>query len=389
MSDDAASVEPDGNLEIIYQQDHYDNGTLIQHKYKAAQLVTSTHARKSYGLQGDCQTSDGAPATVNKTFDETKSVEQWQQSDAEEKRIEFMDTLQKKGSMKIQMIGLPGVGKTSFLNTLAAAICGHFDESFEVTKVEEFDLHIIFNAGNNPSVKRLIKEKPFSSGLTGQEGGMYSKRRFKKVIRSLIFGPVKDGENIIGPDGLLSMETMEIRKTFSSAESEEETQPDVVFRIISADSPLPDAMLNDVRQTLRYKQNVRVCGVITKIDTVTDCDVYRLKKEKFIDILNLKREEHTLLELKNYVGVRPGERRPSIDMNVLNILLRLLKELPDKETMKGLDQLDQEFEGDVTDILGYSEEWIDSLCYLAKVFVSSIAIGAGILLYVMCRIGMF
>ncbi|CAH1798496.1 unnamed protein product [Owenia fusiformis] len=344
-------VKYEGNYDAVLSE------TTTQDHYQAKQLVTSTmdlkvHASTNAGdpsQDKDAKENDNIPPeTINKIlFEEIRSQEQWKQ-EADCNRKEFSNTLQNLRigrSLNYMIIGTPGIGKTSFLNTIAASIYGSFNELFEIgggkrdavspkiRKAEKCGLRKILSTTSDiwedDDITKLMRITPYPSyiDVPGLPQRDHSSEDFREAIRALMFGRVPDGEKIIGSDGLLSLTADEIKKRYPYRNADKEMQPDVVFILASAIAPPPEAMLEDIMAVLQpkenegYYSNLRVCGVITKIDRVTDWKEYRKMKDRFIHSLNLEGKVYALLELQNYANVRPGESRPRIDANVLDFLM--------------------------------------------------------------------
>ncbi|KAL5020543.1 hypothetical protein ScPMuIL_003435 [Solemya velum] len=242
--------------------------------------------------------------------------------------------------LNILLIGCPGVGKSSFINTIAAAVSGQWRE-YSYSGWHGGDAKPISVFTN--SFPKCCNEKKFPdyklptlidlAGIPNEDND-----RWEELLRIILFGRLLCGESITS--AYEYCEEYGVRGLCRKySDHDEKLKVDRIVFLASATEAIPQRLIECLMKAARpmgsekdkNTRTIPVFGVMTKIDKVDLDDTVFMKREtELIHSLGLGGAKHRYLRCANYCddvdnGTRVDRTIPKLD----NTVLRFMKQVCD------------------------------------------------------------
>ncbi|KAL3886850.1 hypothetical protein ACJMK2_026813 [Sinanodonta woodiana] len=237
--------------------------------------------------------------------------------------------------LNVAIVGTYGVGKTSFVNTIAAAMSRDrwreyayagkygsqgrpmtvFSESFSKCCKENDDEY------KNIALPTLID----LAGFPDEDN-----EKWRELLRIVFYGRLQEGESLTGAQEYFEKYGVEgLRKRYST--EQEALKVDRVVFVGAADQPIPKKLISCVIEAARPtglsndrgRRTLPIYGVLTHADKADENKETR--EREFVSCLGLVGSRHRFLICRNYCDdVDDGERTdrcfPELDVPVLRLL---------------------------------------------------------------------
>ncbi|XP_046342066.2 uncharacterized protein LOC124122915 [Haliotis rufescens] len=244
--------------------------------------------------------------------------------------------------LNVAIIGPPGVGKSSLVNTIAASFSDdtwreyaysgcHGDASQITVFTKSFPkcCHGLNAKYSNVNLPTLID----IAGLTDEE-----RERYVELLRIVFYGRLPEEESLAEADEFYKKHGIEdLRQKY--AENDEKLKVDRIIFVSSATQEVPQNLIGCVLRAARpsgvidsRKRTIPVYGVLTKQDKVGSGvltkEDYDKREKQFIDALGLAGSLHRLLRCRNYCddvdhGQRTDTVLPELDLPALKFMTQV------------------------------------------------------------------
>ncbi|XP_033757878.1 uncharacterized protein LOC117340234 [Pecten maximus] len=244
--------------------------------------------------------------------------------------------------VNIVLVGPPGCGKSSFINSFAASIANKCWQEFAYsgrlgtggTSQTTVRVQSIVAAdyGTAPNVKGY--SLPTLIDLTGFEN--MDEELTAEILRLIFYGKLKNATNIHSVFSFGNRYGVNaLRCRYAMFYPEIHFKVDrVVFLASATGEVVPERLIGCVMKAARpqndiYKREIPVFGVLTGIDLVVDesqKEVYKERKRKFMGLLALEGSGHRFLECFNYCDdvdptmTRIDKTLPHVDVPILEFM---------------------------------------------------------------------
>lgn len=236
---------------------------------------------------------------------------------------------QQKKALTIAVIGQHGCGKSSFINTIMAALGGKYHEHATVGKFEEEGEHMTRRLIRYPN--KMYIDDNFDLNyptLVDMIGFQNSNNKIVRETLDLVFnGCIKDGTklNIEAAD---QRSLLDINKELSY-DDENSFKVDRVLFVASASSiskEFPTELIRAVKsQTMDGRRDIPLFGVLTHADEIDEKDEHFLKlEEKFKNSLGITNRRYLLCS--SYCDEIPSKdnRNPNVEVPVMDFIMEVM-----------------------------------------------------------------
>ncbi|KAK3585104.1 hypothetical protein CHS0354_004294 [Potamilus streckersoni] len=244
-------------------------------------------------------------------------------------------------TLHVALVGTYGVGKTSFVNTIAAALsCDRWREHAYAGKYgSEGRPMTVFSENFSKCCKEKDEEYqnialPTLIDLAGFPDE--DNEKWRELLRIVFYGRLQEGESLTSAQEYCEKYGVEgLREKYST--EQEALKVDRVVFVGAADQPVPKNLISCVIEAARPtgkgddrgRRTIPIYGVLTHADKVDDQEeTYesgRKTEKEFVSCLGLEGSRHRYLRCRNYCDdVDHGERMdrclPELDVPVLRFL---------------------------------------------------------------------
>ncbi|XP_060077549.1 uncharacterized protein LOC132557080 [Ylistrum balloti] len=243
--------------------------------------------------------------------------------------------------LNIVFIGMPGCGKSSFINSIAASIADDYWREYAISGQE--------GSGTGTSRQTTIRIKSFKAAdyvtskrlqgyacptLTDISGfGDEDSEITEEILRLIFYGQLRDNENLhsvfrFGKENGVTG----LRSKYGKVYTEASNKVDRIIVVASATQPIPRNLIQSVMKAARsqgdqYKREVPVFGNLTKFDEVDESSTeFKDIKQGFIESLSLVGASHRFAQCANYcdeidpLSTRTNQTLPDIDVPILRFM---------------------------------------------------------------------
>ncbi|XP_021360792.1 uncharacterized protein LOC110455152 [Mizuhopecten yessoensis] len=241
--------------------------------------------------------------------------------------------------LNIVFIGIPGCGKSSFINSFAASVADKCWQEYAYSGRKSGATHqntVRFqsveasNYGTSPSLSDY--SLPTLIDLTGFES--QDEEITKEVLRLIFYGKLRNASNVKSVYRFgKTFGVWALRLWYGVLYPENHFKVDRVVIVTSANEEVPDGLVNSVMEVVRptddvYNREIPVFGVMTGIDVVDESrtEVFEERTINFMNSLALVGAGHRFLQCVNYCDeIDPTKKRisqtlPHIDVPILNFM---------------------------------------------------------------------
>ncbi|KAL3886855.1 hypothetical protein ACJMK2_026817 [Sinanodonta woodiana] len=244
-------------------------------------------------------------------------------------------------TLNVAIVGTYGVGKTSFVNTIAAAMSRDRwrEHAYAGKYGSEGRPMTVFSEKFSKCCKEKDEEYqnialPTLIDLAGFPDE--DNEKWRELLRIVFYGRLQEGESITNAQEYCEQFGVEgLRKRYST--EQEALKVNRVVFVGAADQPIPKNLISCVIEAARPtgkcddrgRRTIPIYGVLTHADKVDDledtCESGKKTEKEFVSCLGLEGSKHRYLRCRNYCddvdhGKRMDRCFPELDVPVLRFL---------------------------------------------------------------------
>ncbi|XP_021360781.1 uncharacterized protein LOC110455147 [Mizuhopecten yessoensis] len=254
--------------------------------------------------------------------------------------------------LNILIIGAPGSGKSSFINSIAASIVDDYWREYAISGAQgrgAFGEQGRGAQGCQGGSNNTIRIKSFtaadyvtSSRLQGYAlpsiidiAGLDDEHSkiTEEILRLLFYGQLEDHVNIHSVFSYGKQYGVEsMRWKFFKWYTADGCKVDRIIVVAAATQPIPKNLIQCVMKAARptsdrFTREIPVFGVLTKFDQVDESGkIFKDRKQNFIESLSLVGATHRLAQCVNYcddidpISARTQQTLPDVDVPILRFM---------------------------------------------------------------------
>ncbi|XP_064612634.1 uncharacterized protein LOC135476517 [Liolophura sinensis] len=299
----------------------------------------------------DCDSTSGFSIMSDEDLEAQEKVDMFRQ--------EIASRLKKhKKTLNILTIGTAGVGKSSFLTSLSAALCGHWHE-YSLSGKHGDGRPVSFFVQRFPDcgLQDEAYKQPYKDGrlpvlidLAGLSNETTEVN--EELLRMLMYGRLPEGEPVAKAEEIGIRQGVEgLRKKYPTENPD--LKVDRVIFLASVNEKIPEKLIGCVIRAARPSgtsnnpriRSIPVYGVMTKMDKAEEipADDVKARVKEFTRCLGLEGSEHRLMKCINYCQSTAPERESRTYSRLDEPILRFFRQLVDPYIMVSSDQEVEDF----------------------------------------------